>query len=380
MRHVPFVDLQAQYRLLKQPMDAAVRAVLDSCHFILGPELTEFERAFAEYLGVTHAVGVGSGTDAIELALRACGIGPGDEVITAVNTYFATSEAISAAGATPRWVDADEHTYTLDVARLEAAICSRTRAIVPVHLYGQPVDMDSVMAIAREHDLKVVEDCAQSHGARWRGRLTGSFGDAACFSFFPSKNLGACGDGGAVVTNDAAIAESVRILRSHGMRERNLHVVEGRCSRLDNLQAAILGVKLRYLNGWNERRRSIAAEYTALLDDVLGVVTPYCAESATHVYHLYVVQLPERDRIREILQRKGIETGTHYPIPLHEQPAYASLGYRCDDFPVASRIARRILSLPIFPELTSEQIGYVVDSFREALAAQLRTEAEPLVG
>jgi len=367
--NVPFVDLRAQHQSLKTDIDAVLQRILDSSQFILGPDLEEFERALATYVGVGHAVGVGSGTAALTLALQAAGIGAGDEVITPVNTYIATCEAIVRAGATPRWVDANPHTHNIDVSQIEGAITSRTKAIVPVHLYGQPADMTAVMQIAQRHGLNVIEDCAQSIGARWQGQQTGTFGHAGCFSFFPAKNLGACGDAGGVVTNDAELAARVRMLRNHGQRERNVHVIDGGCDRMDNLQAAILRVKLPHVDDWNARRRAAARRYIELLADVPGVVLPATATDAEPVYHLFVVQVPDRDRTQQQLGERGIQTGIHYPTPVHEQPVYAHFGYKAEDFPIASRLGRRILSLPMFPELRHEQIEYVADALKEIVTA-----------
>jgi len=382
--NVPFVDLKAQYAALKPQMDAAIHSVLERAAFILGPEVAAFERAFADYLGVKHVIGVNSGTDALHMALLACGIGPGDEVITVPNTYIATCEAISQTGATFRWVEVDERTYNMNPANIEAAITSRTKALLPVHLYGQPAYMEPIMDIARKHGLKVIEDAAQAHGAkiadsRWQivnsghrpsaisHRPVGTFGDAACFSFYPGKNLGAYGDGGAVVTNNDEIADKVRLLRNHGQREKYVHLIEGYCHRLDNLQAAVLGVKLPHLDEWTAARRAHAALYDKLLVDVPGVVTPYVAPNVEHVYHLYVIQMPNRDRVQAALKAAGIETGIHYPIPLHEQPAYAHLGYKPEDFPVTHVLAPWLLSLPMYPELTDEQIHYVADTLKQAV-------------
>jgi dTDP-4-amino-4,6-dideoxygalactose transaminase len=365
--NVPFVDLKAQYTSLKPQMDAAIQSVLDRSAFILDKEVTEFEKAFSAYIGVKHCVGVCSGTDAIEMALRACGIGPGDEVITVANTYIATCEAISQAGATIRWVEVDPRTYNLDPAHLAATITPRTKAILPVHLCGQSADMGPIIAIARPHGLKVIEDCAQAHGATYQGQKVGTFGDMACFSFYPGKNLGAYGDGGAVLTDDDEVADRVRLLRNHGQREKHVHLIEGYCHRLDNLQAAVLGVKLPHLDRWNAARRSHAALYDKLLADVPGLVTPYVAPGVEHVYHLYVIQVPYRDRVQAALKAAGIETGIHYPIPLHEQPAYARLGHKPEDLPVSHSLGRKILSLPMFPELTDEQICYVVDILKQAV-------------
>ncbi len=361
---IPFVDLRTQYKYLRSEVDAAVQSVMSRGAFIMGPEHAQFEQAFADYIGTTHCLGVASGTDALELALRACGIGPGDEVITVPNTFIATTEAISAVGASIRWVDADDRTYNLNPCLLEAAITPRTKAVLPVHLYGQPADMDPVLSIARARGLQVIEDCAQAHGARYKGRRVGTFGDAACFSFYPGKNLGAYGDGGAVLTSRDDVAESVRLLRNHGEKEKYVHVTEGFCRRLDNLQAAVLGVKLPHLDEWNAARRRAAAQYSGRLAGIAGVVTPYVSPDVESVFHLYVIQVPRRDDVRAALAATEIESGIHYPIPLHEQPAYRHLGYSAGDFPVASRLGPAILSLPIFPEITSEQIQRVVSVVR----------------
>jgi dTDP-4-amino-4,6-dideoxygalactose transaminase len=364
---IPFVDLKAQYRSLKPRMDAAIQNVLDRAAFILGPETTDFENAFAAYVGVKHAIGVSSGTDALEMALRACGIGAGDEVITVANTYIATCEAISLAGAEVRWVDCDARTYNIDSSQIEKAITPKTKAILPVHLYGQPADMDPIMAVARKHGLRVIEDCAQSHGALYKGCKTGTFGDVACFSFYPGKNLGAYGDAGAVATSDNAVADQVRLLRNHGQRQKYIHLTVGACHRLDNLQAAVLGVKLPHLDDWNAKRRRVAKWYDEKLQGVDGVITPYCPSEVEAVYHLYVVQVPNRDEVQKRLAADGVETGIHYPIPLHEQPAYAHLGHKPEDFPVSHALGRRILSLPMFAEMTAEQVDRVVARLEAAL-------------
>ncbi len=365
--NVPFVDLKTQYKSLKPQMDLAIQGVLDRAAFVLGKETQDFEHAFASYIGVAHAVGVSSGTDALELATRACGIGAGDEVITVPNTYIATCEAITHAGATIRFVEADARTYNIDPTAIEAAITPATKALLPVHLYGQPADMAPILEIAQEHGLKVIEDCAQAHGATYRGRKVGTFGDVACFSFYPGKNLGAYGDGGAVLTNDAEIADRVRMLRNHGQREKYVHQVEGACRRLDNIQAAVLGVKLPLLDAWNAARRRAAKLYDEFLADISGVTTPFVSPDVEAVYHLYVVQIPERDRVQQALKAEGIETGIHYPIPLHEQPAYSRMGHRPQDFPISHALGPRILSLPMFPELTADQIRHVVESLRLAV-------------
>jgi len=364
---IPFVDLKAQYRSLKPQMDAAIGSVLERAAFILGPETAAFEAAFAESIGVKSVIGVASGTDALEMAVRACGIGPGDEIITVANTYIATCEAITLAGAQVRLVDCDPRTYNIDPSRIEAAITARTKAIMPVHLYGQPADMDPIMAVARKHGLRVIEDCAQSHGATYKGRTSGTFGDVACFSFYPGKNLGAYGDGGAVATNDDAIADHVKLLRNHGQKEKYIHLIVGACHRLDNIQAAVLNVKLPHLADWNARRRQVARWYDAKLARIDGVVAPYCPDDVEAVYHLYVVQVPNRDAMQKSLAADGIESGIHYPIPVHEQPAYAALGHKPEDFPVAHALGPRILSLPMFPEMTEEQVDRVVERLEAAV-------------
>jgi len=364
---IPFVDLKAQYRVLKPEMDIAIQSVLERSAFIMGKEHNEFEQAFAAYIGVKHCLGVSTGTDALELAIRACGLGSGDEIITVPNTFIATTEAISFAGAQFRWVDVDLHTYNIDPTKIESAITPRTKAILPVHLYGQPADMEPIMQIAQKYGLKVIEDCAQAHGAKYHGQKVGTFGDVACFSFYPGKNLGAYGDGGAVVTNDDLIAERVKLLRNHGSREKYVHNIEGYCRRLDNLQAAVLGVKLPHLDKWNEARRRAAALYDQLLKDVPGVVTPYVLPDVEHIYHLYVVQVPNRDHVQSALKAEGIETGIHYPIPLHQQPAYAHLGCKAEDYPISTLLGPRILSLPMFPEITENQIQMVVETLQRVL-------------
>ena len=357
---VPFVDLQAQYASIKADVDRAVAQVLQRGDFVLGQAVERFEADFAAYLGVGHACGVGNGGDAIELALRACGIGPGDEVITAANTFIATVQAIAAAGATPVLVDVDPLFYTIDPDAAAAAVTPRTRAIVPVHLYGQPADMGAVQAIAARHDLVVVEDAAQAHGARERGRRAGSAGRAAAFSFYPSKNLGAAGDGGMVVTSDADVANRVRLLRNYGQQAKYSHVTPGRNSRLDTLQAAVLAVKLRRLDEWNAARRRHAESYRERLEGRVRV--PAVRPGAEHVFHLFVVEVDGRDDVQRRLGERQIHTGIHYPVPVHLQPACAPLGYRAGDFPVTEAAAARILSLPMYPELTEAQIDYVCEA------------------
>jgi dTDP-4-amino-4,6-dideoxygalactose transaminase len=366
---VPFVDLKTQYHSLKPQIDDAIQSVLERSAFIMGKEHNEFEQSFATYIGVKYCLGVSTGTDALELAIRACGIGPGDEVITVANTFIATTEAISCTGANVRLVDADPHTYNIDPAKIESALTSKTKAVIPVHLYGQPADMDPIMEIARKHGLKVIEDCAQAHGAKYHGQNVGTFGDVACFSFYPGKNLGAYGDGGAVVTNNAEIADRVKLLRNHGSHDKYVHEIEGYCRRLDNLQAAVLGVKLPHLDDWNKARRRAAALYDQFLADVSDVIIPYVLPDVEPVYHLYVIQIPNRDRVQAALKAQGIETGIHYPIPLHQQPAYAHLGYKPEDLPISTMLGPKILSLPMFSDITEEQIRTVVAELKRALMA-----------
>ncbi len=378
IRNVPFVDLPAQYRAIKSEIDEAVARVIESCAFILGPEVEAFEAEFAAYVGARHCVGVSNGTAAIQLALTACGVGAGDEVIVPANTFFATAEAVSTAGATPVFVDCDAASRNLDPARLEAAITERTRAVVPVHLYGQSADLDPVFEIAARRNLIVVEDAAQAHGARYKGQSVGALGRAGCFSFYPGKNLGAYGEGGAVVTNDAEVARRVRLLRDHGSEQKYRHEIVGYNFRLEGMQGAVLRVKLRHLDAWNDLRRAHAARYDELLAPLAaaagGALTlPREMPYARHVYHLYVVESGARDEMQKHLSAAGVQTGIHYPVPVHLQPAYAALAHRTGDFPEAERQAARVLSLPMFPELTDEQIGRVagaVARFNGAGAAE----------
>ena len=361
---IPLADLQAQYQAIGEEIDAAIQRVISKSSFILGPEVTNFEQAFAAYCGAAHCVGVSSGTAALELALRALGVGPGDEVITVAHTFIATAEAISAVGAKPVFVDIEPHSYNLAPEAFAEAITPRTRAVMPVHLYGQPADMTRINRIAREHGLRVIEDAAQAHGATWEGRRAGVLGDAACFSFYPGKNLGAYGDAGAVVTNRAEIAEQVRLLRNHGRRAKYLHEQIGFGERLDALQAAILGAKLSHLGKWIEERNRLAARYTSRLAD-LELVLPQVSEQARHAWHLYVVRTPRRDEMLEHLHQQGIGAGVHYPIPLHLQPAYAELGYGRGDLPVTELVADTCLSLPLYPEMTEEQQDRVIQCIAE---------------
>lgn len=334
--------------------------VLNGMHLFLGPQLKAFEQEFAEFSQCAHGIGVSNGTDALELALRALGVQPGDEVITQPNSFIATAEAISATGATPVFVDVSEETATLDPALLEQAITPRTKAIIPVHLYGRPADMDAIMAVARRGGIAVIEDACQAHGALFQGHRAGSLGDLACFSFYFSKNLGAYGEGGAVTTNDAGLAERVRLYRDHGSRVRYEHEVIGRNARLDEMQAAILRIKLRHLDRWNEARRAHARRLNEELVTTSVQVPALDGPDICEVFHLYVVRHPQRDRLRDVLTEHGIATGIHYPRPIHLQPAYASLGYASGSFPVTERLAAQSLSLPMYAELTDEQIERIV--------------------
>ncbi len=363
---VPFVDLQAQYAAIAGEVEAAVRGVLERADFILGEEVAGFEEEFARYTGAKHAVGVGSGLAALELALRAWGIGPGDQVITAANTFIATVLAISATGARPVLVDCDPATYNISAGAVEAAITQQTRALIPVHLYGQPADMDAMATIARKHELLLLEDAAQAHGAAFAGRRAGSWGQAAAFSFYPAKNLGAYGDAGCIVTSDATLAEKLRRLRNYGQREKYFHDLPGTNSRLDTLQAAVLRVKLRRLDAWNAARRGHAAAYRELLTG-LPLVLPATHAQAEHVYHLFVVQLEHRDAVAGRLREQGVATGIHYPVPVHLQEACKELGYQHGQFPAAERAAERVLSLPMYAELTPAQLEYTAAALRRAV-------------
>lgn len=358
--NIPPANPQAQYAAHRSEIDAAIACVLDAGHYILGEETRAFEREFAEYVGVEHAIGVGSGTEALHLALRACGIGPGDEVATVSHTAVATVAAIDLAGAAPVLVDIDPHAYTLDPQQLERVITPRTKAVIPVHLYGAPADLESIVSIARRHGLKVIEDCAQAHGATYRGRRVGSWGDIAAFSFYPTKNLGAIGDGGLVATNDAQLAERARLLREYGWSERYVSSISGWNSRLDELQAAILRVKLRYLDADNARRRELAAIYDEMLPP--GVHRPAAPDGCVHVYHLYVIRHPRRGPLAAYLRDKGIGTGIHYPVPIHLQPAYRGRLAGAGALPETERAAREVLSLPIYPELTTDQARQVAEA------------------
>ncbi|HET6275273.1 MAG TPA: DegT/DnrJ/EryC1/StrS family aminotransferase [Candidatus Cybelea sp.] len=361
---VPFVDLQAQFRALRAEILPRIHKVMEDATFILGPDVAAFEENFAAYVGTDYCVGVESGTAAIQFALEALGIGAGDEVIVPANTYIASALAVSATGALPVLVDVDSN-YLIDPDLLDAALTPRTKAIMPVHLYGQVVPMEPIVDFARRHELFVIEDAAQAHGARWNGRGAGSFGDVAAFSFYPGKNLGAYGDGGAIVTSDSALAERLRLLRDFGQRKKYEHLIKGGNCRLDSIQAAVLDVKLRHLDAWNDARRRHAAAYDARLSKI-GIKPPASIAKEAHVYHLYVIEVEHRDRVAALLRERGIATGIHYPIPIHLQAAYAELGLGRGAFPRTERSAERLLSLPMFPELTVEQIDLVADALASA--------------
>jgi dTDP-4-amino-4,6-dideoxygalactose transaminase len=361
---VPFVDLKTQYDSLRGEILGAIEDVLEQTSFILGPQVAAFEAAFARYIGVPYCVSVESGTAALKLALAALDIGAGDEVILPANTYVASAMAVSAVGAVPVLVDVDDETYLADADAMETAITPRTKALMPVHLYGQAVPMQPILELARSHGLYVVEDACQAHGALWDSRRTGGIGTVGCFSFYPGKNLGAYGDGGAVVTSDKGVFERIKLLRDFGQRKKYEHLIKGDNCRLDSIQAAVLGVKLRYLDEWNERRRDNAALYDACLGWA-KFPAPKRLDAQGHVYHLYVVEVEDRDRVAEELGKRGIATGVHYPIPIHLQPAYADLRRPEGSFPVTEAAAHRVLSLPMYPELKAEHIRYVVDALRE---------------
>lgn len=358
---IPFVDLAAQYTTIAAEVAEATAKVLKNTDFILGQDVFQFEKEFAAYCEAEYSVAVDSGTSALELALRAYNIGPGDEVITAANTFIASALAISYTGATPVLVDIDAHTYAMDVAQLETAITPRTKAILPVHLYGHPADMDAILAVARKYKLVVVEDACQAHGARYKGKRVGTLGDTAAFSFYPGKNLGAYGDGGAVVTNDKRVAECIQMLRNYGQQQKYQHLLRGFNRRLDTIQAAVLRVKLRYLDTWNDKRRQHAALYNELLRES-KLVTPSEAADAESVWHLYVIRTTNREALQTTLSKQGVATGIHYPIPIHLQPAYQDLGYKKGDFPITEHYAAEILSLPMYAELSRESIEAVTNA------------------
>jgi dTDP-4-amino-4,6-dideoxygalactose transaminase len=366
---IPFVDLKAQYQTIKPEIREAIDEVLESQHFVLGPQVKAFEQAFAAYAGTEHAIGVNTGTSALHLALLAAGIGPGDEVITVPFTFVASVAAIVYTGARPVLVDIDPVSYTIDPARIEAAITPQTRAILPVHLYGQVADMDPILDIARRRGLLVIEDAAQAHGAEYKGRRAGSMGDVGCFSFYPGKNLGAYGEGGAVTTNNPELARTVRLLRDWGAETKYNHILKGYNFRLEEIQAAVLRVKLRHIEAWTEARRAHARRYSALLAGT-PVVTPREMDYARHVYHVYAIRSSDRGSLQRSLNAAGVQTGIHYPVPVHLLPAHADLGYTPGDFPHSERAAAEVLSLPMYAELTDEQLETVAEALRMGVSQE----------
>lgn len=363
---IPMLDLRAQYASIREEIRAAINGVLESQHFILGPRVSSLEEEVSRYCGRRYGVAVASGTDALTLALRACNVGPGDEVIVPSFTFIATANAVSLLGGTPVFVDIRPDTFNIDADKIAEKITPRTRAIVPVHLYGQPADMDPIQAIAKQHNLKVIEDNAQAIGAVYKGKRTASFGDIGCLSFFPSKNLGGYGDGGMVVTDSEKLYRRLRGLRSHGGTKKYFSEEQGWNSRLDEIQAAVLLVKLHHLDRWNAARRANAARYDLLLKKVGRVTTPFIAKWAEHVFHQYTIRVPERDRVQKHLETHGIASTVYYPTPIHLQPIYSSLGYKSGDLPETERATKEVLSLPMYPELTTPQAERVVDTLVSA--------------
>ncbi len=373
---VPFLDLKAQYATIQDDIDQAIQKVIENTAFASGPFVEAFEKNFAEACQTKHAIGLGSGTEALWLALLAKDIGPGDEVITTPNTFIATAEAISYVGAKPVFVDVDEQTYNINPELIEAAITPKTKAIVPVHLFGQMADMDAVMAIAEKHGLIVIEDACQAHDATYKGRAAGSIGHVGCFSFYPGKNLGAYGDAGGLVTNDDAIAQKVKMLRDHGQEKKYHHGLVGWNARMDGIQGAVLDVKLRHLTKWSDARIANAKTYETLLQDVDEVAAPYTAPDNRHVFHIYAVRVADRDGMLQALASREVYCGIHYPIPLHLQPAYKDLNLPKGSFPVTEKCAAEYLSLPMFPELTEEQVGAAVQEIKNVLAERSTTFAK----
>lgn len=366
---VPFLDLNAHHAPYREEFERAIAEVIDSGAFAGGPFVEKFEKEFAAFCHCQQAIGLGSGTEALWLSLLACGIGAGDEVITVPNTFMATAEAITYCAARPVFVDVDERTYTMDPAGLEKALTNKTKAVIPVHLFGQSADMDPILEFARKHGLFVIEDAAQAHGAEYKGKRVGTLGDVGCFSFYPGKNLGAFGEAGAVITNDPEVAEKIRVLRDHGQIRKYRHNMIGWNCRMDGIQAAVLSVKLRRLENANLLRRAHAQEYNHALSGVEEAITPVEADYARHVYHVYAVRVQDRDEIMFTLNEKGIQCAIHYPVPVHLQRAYRELGYTTGDLPISEQTALEFISLPMFPELTKEQIGIVALALREAVTS-----------
>lgn len=365
---VPFLDLKAQYAQIKDQVIPALEDVMEHTAFAGGSFVSQFEQNFAQYCDCKHAIGVGNGTEALWVALLAMDIKAGDEVITAANTFIATAEAISFTGATPVFVDVEEHSYNLDPAQIEAAITDKTKAIIPVHLYGQIANIDPILAIAKKHGLRVLEDASQAHGAKAQNRLAGSIADAGCFSFYPGKNLGAYGEAGAVTTNDDELAATMRRFRDHGQAQKYYHDVVGWNARMDGFQGAVLDVKLKYLAAWTAARQAHAAQYNSLLAANPKIQTPKVSDGHEHVYHIYAIRVQERDAVMQALADRGIASGIHYPIPLHLQKAYAHLGYQAGQFPIAERCAAEQISLPMYAELSEAQIAYVAEQLNEIVA------------
>lgn len=378
MKKVRFLDLNLHHLPMRAEIDRAIERVIDSGNFAGGPVVAEFEEAFARFCQSPFAIGVGSGTEALWLALLACGVGPGDEVITVPNTFMATAEAITYAGAKPVFVDIDEETYTMDPAGLENAVTSRTKAIIPVHLFGQSADLDPILEFAQANGLSLIEDAAQAHGAEYKGRKAGSIGQIGCFSFYPGKNLGAFGEAGAIVTSDEALRDKMAVLRDHGQVKKYYHELVGWNCRMDAIQAAVLGIKLTHLDRGNARRRAHARQYDLRLAGQDQIITPAVAPYGEHVYHIYAVRVQNRDRVKEQLEEAGIECGIHYPVPVHLQAAYADLGYEAGSLPVAERVSRELLSLPMFPELTEESVDLVCDTLLDAVAGDFAASSVSL--
>lgn len=362
---VPFVDLKAQYATIKTEVDQAILTVLENCNFILGREVEEFEKSFADFIGTKYALGVSTGLDALRMGLEALGIGSGDEVIIPANTFIATALAVSAVNARPVLVDIDPITYNIDPNLIEAAITPQTKAIMPVHLYGQAADMAEIMDIAKRHNLQIIEDACQSHGSQYNNRSTGTFGEIGCFSLYPGKNLGAYGDGGIVITENKDFADKIARLRNYGQKQKYYHSEKGVNNRLDTLQAAVLNVKLKYLKDWNSKRAHNASRYNHYLSTIEDIHTPQIALNRNHIFHLYVIRVKEREKLQKFLSEKGITTIVHYPIPIHMQEAYSDLGYKIGAFPITETVANEIVSLPMYPELSEEQIKYTSSMIAE---------------
>lgn len=362
--NVQFIDFSEQYKLVRDEVDSGIKRVLEKGNFILGQEAKDFEAAFAKYCDVTYGVGVNSGTDALYLAVAALNIQEGDEVILPTFTFIATALCISYAGATPVLVDIEEDTYNIDPAKIAKAITKKTKAIIPVHLYGQPANMDEIRALAQKHNIAIIEDAAQSHGSTYKGKKAGSLGDVACFSFYPTKSLGACGDAGMIVTDNEDIYKRALMLRDYGRQGRYEHKIKGYNSRLDTIQAVVLSAKLKHLDEWNRMRNENAAYYDQRLKGIKGVIAPTIKSDRTHVFQTYAVRLKDRDRIADEMKKKGIDVLIHYPIPVHLQEAYSELKHKRGDFPVAEKVADEILSLPMFPHMKKEQIEYVCTTLK----------------